>query len=360
MSNKTVRFGVVGTGMWANFVHLATYQAHPQAEIACVCDVDAGSAERAAARFGAESTETDYEAMMVRDDIDAVSIITPNVFHARMTLAALRAGKNVMCEKPMAMSYAEAQGMVEAADRAGVKTGINFSYRGFPGARYAHHIVSEGHLGRIYHVNAHYLSGGFANPKVPLVWRLQKDMAGTGALGDIGAHLIDQVQWISGETITSLVADQRTFVDERPLLDGSGTGRVEVDDATTLMTQFEGGGMGSIVITHFATTREVELIVEIYGDKGALSYRLSDQDNLQLAIGPFVRENQMLTAPIPARFKAEQQQIWRRNVNNFVNALANDRPMDPDFSDGLRNQEIQEAATISTRERRWVDLPLDP
>ena len=118
--------------------------------------------------------------------------------------------------------------------------------------------------------------------------------------------------------------------------------------------------MGSIVITHFATTREVELIVEIYGDKGALSYRLSDQDNLQLAIGPFVRENQMLTATIPARFKAEQQQIWRRNVNNFVNALANDRPMDPDFSDGLRNQEIQEAATISTRERRWVDLPLDP
>ena len=224
MADKPVRFGVVGTGGWANFVHLATYQAHPKAQIACVCDVDERSAERAAANFGAESVATDYRSMMERDDIDAVSIVTPNVYHADMTLAALAAGKHVMCEKPMAMTYDEAKEMADAASAAGVKTGINFSYRGFPGARYAQHIVSEGHLGRIYHVNAKYLSGGFTNPKVPLIWRMQKAMAGTGALGDIGAHMIDNVTWISGERITSLVADQRTFIDKRPLMDGSGTG----------------------------------------------------------------------------------------------------------------------------------------
>ena len=358
MADKPVRFGVVGTGGWANFVHLATYQAHPKAQIACVCDVDERSAERAAANFGAESVATDYRSMMERDDIDAVSIVTPNVYHADMTLAALAAGKHVMCEKPMAMTYDEAKAMADAASAAGVKTGINFSYRGFPGARYAQHIVSEGHLGRIFHVNAKYLSGGFTNPKVPLIWRMQKAMAGTGALGDIGAHMIDNVTWISGERITSLVADQRTFIDKRPLMDGSGTGSVDVDDATTLMTRFAGGGMGNILITHFASSREVEVEVEIYGETGALIYRLSDPNNIKLAIGPFVKESQMIDAPIPGRFKLSQNQIWRRNVNAFVDALANDTEMKPDFADGLRNQEIQQAAVTSTEEKRWVDFPL--
>ncbi|MDA0792145.1 MAG: Gfo/Idh/MocA family oxidoreductase, partial [Proteobacteria bacterium] len=117
--------------------------------------------------------------------------------------------------------------------------------------------------------------------------------------------------------------------------------------------------MGNILITHFASSRAVEVEVEIYGETGALIYRLSDPNHIKLAIGQFVKENQMIDAPIPERFKLPQDQIWRRNVHAFVDALANDTDMNPNFSDGLRNQEIQQAAVISTEEKRWVEFPID-
>jgi predicted dehydrogenase len=294
-----------------------------------------------------------------RDDIDALSIITPNDLHAEISIAALEAGKHVLCEKPMAMNYAQAQEMARAAEQAGVQTGINFSYRGFPAARYCREIVSEGRLGRILHVNAHYLSGAAVGSHIPLVWRLQKDRAGTFALGDVGSHLIDQVEWISGETIRSLVADQRTFFDQRSASDGSGTVPSEVDDATAMIARFAGGGMGCLVASHSATARKYEVRLEISGEKGALIYDLQDQENILLSTGTSLQDNPLVTTPVPERFELDEPQVWRRNVKNFVDAIANGGEVDPNFSDGLRNQEIQEAAVISARERRWVDLPLD-
>jgi predicted dehydrogenase len=297
--------------------------------------------------------------MVQRDDIDAISIITPNDLHAEISIAALETGKHVLCEKPMAMDYAQAQKMARAAEQAGVQTGINFSYRGFPAARYCQQIISEGRLGRILHVNAHYLSGAAVGNYIPLVWRLQKDRAGTFALGDIGSHLIDQVEWISGETITSLVADQRTLFDQRRAPDGSATVPSEIDDATALMTRFAGGGMGCLVASHCATARKYEVRLEICGDQGALIYDLKNQENILLSTGTSLSDNPLVTTPVPERFKLDEPQVWRRNVKNFVDAIAHGGEMDPNFSDGLRNQEIQEAVVISARERRWLDLPLD-
>lgn len=149
MADSEIRVGVVGTGSWANAGHMAVYDTHPGAKLIGVCDIDKDRA-----------------------------------------LAALAAGKNVICEKPMAMNQAEAKKMLQAAADAGTKNGINFVYRNHPAARFARYLIEKGHLGRIFHVNAFYMQGWLVYPRVPVSWRLQKSMTGTGVLGDLGSHIL--------------------------------------------------------------------------------------------------------------------------------------------------------------------------
>ncbi len=364
MSDTEIRAGVVGTGFWANSVHMAAYRDHPQARVLGVCDVEIERARSAARTFGAEFVTRDYMELVTRDDIDVVNVVTPNVVHAPVALAALEAGKHVMCEKPLAMSYSEAEQLARAAAEAGVKTGINFTYRGHPAARFARHLVEQGQIGRIFHVNAFYMQGWLVNPEVPMVWRLRKEMTGTGALGDLGSHIVDLVEWLTGERIVSLVSDMQTFVEDRPLADGSGTGRVDVDDGATFLTRFGNGAMGTFVSSRYGTARPNYQRIEIYGDKGALVYSWEDTDNIQAAVGPVsVRESQMLSIPVPQRFKPTRRGAADRfgttqNMQHFVEAILEDKEMVPNFRDGLRNQEVLEAVAISSQDRGWVTLPL--
>ena len=234
MTQSEVRIGVIGTGGWANTVHMRGYQAHPKARIVGVCDIILDRAKEAAEKFGAEFATDDYMALINRDDIDAIDVVTPNNVHVPIAMAAVKAGKHVMCEKPLAMNVAEAKELVDAAKAAGVKTGVNFTYRGHPAARYAREVICSGEIGRIFHVNAFYMQSWLVDPQRPLVWRLQKNLTGTGVLGDLASHVIDLAEWFTGSRITSVVGDMSTFQDERPLPDGSGTGKVDVDDAFLL------------------------------------------------------------------------------------------------------------------------------
>lgn len=360
MDNNKVRVGVVGTGGFANTVHMTGYRDHPQAIVAGVCDIDISRANQAAKTFGAEFVTDDYNELVTRDDIDAIDIVTPNVLHVPIALAALKAGKHVMCEKPLAMSYAEAQQLAKAAADSGTVTGVNFSYRGHPAARYVHYLIQKGHIGRIFHVNAFYMQGWLTYPKVPLVWRLQKKLTGTGVLGDLGAHVIDLVEWMTGEKITELVADMKTFIKERPLLDGSGMGEVDVDDGATFLTRFDGGGMGTFVSSRYATAQGNYQRIEIYGDAGSLIYSWDDTNHIEAALGPvFVREGQMLKIPVPDRFRPRDGKYgYTENVSNFIDAIIQGKVMVPGFKQGIRNQEVLEAVAISAQERRWVELPL--
>jgi len=341
---------------------MPVYQKHPRAKLVAVCDTVAERAESAAERFGAEFVSTDFAQVLERGDVDAVDIATPNVSHAAISLAALKAGKHVMCEKPMAMSYEEAEHMYRAAKEADVKTGINFVYRRHPAARFARHIVEQGHIGRVFHVNAFYMQSWLIDPELPLVWRMQKEVTGTGVLGDLGSHIIDLVEWITGERIKAIVADMQTFIRERPLPDGSGTGQVDVDDDTNLLARFENGATGVFVTSRYGTGQTNYQRIEIYGDKGSVIYSWDDVSHVRAALGPvFIRERVMAPIPVPRRFKSpipEDEHNVSGNIRAFIQAILEDGDMEPGFQDGLRNQEILEAVEISARDRCWVELPL--
>lgn len=352
-----IRIGVIGTGMWANNVHLAALVAHPKATVVGVCDVNPDNARGTARRFGIETATSDAAELIQRDDIDAIDIVTPNVTHAPLALAAAAAGKHVFCEKPMAMNAEEARQMVSAAEDAGVRTGINFTWRNSPGARYARFLVQNGLIGTPYHVFGSYFSSFGRNPQIPLIWRLRKDMAGTGALGDTGSHIIDLVEWITGERVVELVADLNTFTRERPLIGQPGSGKVDVDDAASLMIRLEGGGMGTLLSTFYGSGRGMDQRVEIHGKKGALMLSSQDRDTITTSIAHFADEGQLLKVPIPARFQQPEDAVRQANVRAFIDAIANDTEMNPGFREGLRNQIVLDAAVESARKRSWVSLP---
>jgi predicted dehydrogenase len=357
--------GIIGVGSWATLGHMNFYHKHPKAKLVAICDVVAARAEEAAQQYGAEFVTTDYKELVARSEIDAIDIVTPNLMHAPVALAALQAGKHVICEKPIAMNYQEALAMAEAARQAGVVNAINFVYRCNPAAQFAHHLVQSGYLGRIYHVNGYYLQSWLIDRQVPLVWRLQKEMTGSGVLGDLGSHLIDLAEWIAGERIKTVMADMQTFVHERPLLDGSGLGRITVDDAANFLVRFEGGAMGSFSTSRYAAGRRNHQGLEIYGEQGAIAYWVEDIDHIQAALGPaYVKEQVMTPMPVPRRFRSadDSDYLSRQNrggqIHAFIEAILAGQQMIPNFEDGLHNQEVMEALEISARDRRWVDLPL--
>jgi predicted dehydrogenase len=360
-----VRIGMIGTGGWANLGHMTFYRKHPRAKLVAVCDIVAERAELAARQFGAEFVTTDYKELLARSEVDAVDIATPNLMHAPIALATVQAGKHVICEKPMTMTYQEARAVAEAARQAGVVTAINFVYRCHPAAQFAHHLVRSGYLGQIYQVNGAYLQGWLVDRQTPLLWRLQKEMTGTGVLGDLGSHLIDLAEWVTGERVKTVMADLQTFVHERPLLDGTGTGRVEVDDAANFMVRFGNDAVGTFSISRYAAGRRNHQVLEIYGEQGSLAYSGDDLDQIQAALGPaLVKEQIMAPIPVPGRFKSldESDLFSRQNRGGqlyaFIEAILDGKEMVPNFEDGLRNQEVMEAIELSAREHRWVDLPL--
>src|SRR3954468_3727945 len=242
-----------------------------RARMTAVCGRDETKGATAADRLGWEGYTTDWRELIRRDDIDLVDICTPGDSHAEIAIAALGAGKHVLCEKPLANSADEARDMVAAADRAraaGVRVMCGFNYRRVPAVTLMRQLVADGRLGEIRHVRAAYLQDWIVDPQFPLVWRLQRDKAGSGALGDIGAHIVDLTQFVTGQRITGVTALTETFVKERPLPESSAglnastgngaspTGRVTVDDAALFLTRFDGGAIGAYEATRFATGRK--------------------------------------------------------------------------------------------------------
>ena len=359
MAQSEVRVGVVGTGGFANQAHMPGYHAHPKAKIVGVCDIILDRAEAAAERFGATIVTEDYKELVARDDIDAIDVATPNDVHIPIALAAIKAGKHVMCEKPLAMSFAEAQELIEAAKVTGAKTGVNFSYRGHPASRYAKDLITSGEIGKVFHVTAFYMQGWLVNPKSPIVWRLQKDITGTGVLGDLASHIVDLTMWFTDSKITSVVGDMARFVDERPLLDGSGMGKVDVDDGCDFLARFDNGAMGTFVSSRNGTARGNYQRIEIYGDKGGLVYSWEDKDNLTVSFGDDARAYRWVKNPVPSSYTPRDGGVgWTENVSNFIDAIVEDKEMVPNFQNGLDNQEVLDAVAISVENGSWVSLPL--
>jgi len=337
-----------------------------------LCGRDAGAVTAAAARMGWSSTETDWKDMITRDDVHLVDVCTPGDVHAEIAIAALEAGKHVLCEKPLANTVAEAESMVAAADsaaRRGVRSMVAFNYRRVPALAHARRIVAEGRLGTVRHVRAQYLQDWIVDPQFPLVWRLQKDKAGSGALGDIGAHIVDLAQFVTGQDIIGVSGLTETFVKERPLPQasaglsasgGGGTGEVTVDDAALFLARFSEGALGVFEATRFATGRKNAMRLEINGSAGSIAFDFESMNELLFHDGSedgdlsgFRRI--LVTEPSHPYLKAwwppghglGYEHTFVHEVVDLLRDIGSDRDPTPSFADGLQVQRVLEAVERS-------------
>jgi len=297
-SAQTLRIGLIGYSFMGG-IHAAAWQSAPKffdlaarPEIVAVSGRDGTRAGEFATRFGIGRVETDWRRLVEADDVDVIDICVPGDLHAPIAIAALEAGKHVLCEKPLANTPEEAAAMVAAARAAaerGVKSMVGYSYRGTPAIAYARRLVQEGRLGPIRHIRARYLQDWIADPDFPLVWRLQRDRAGSGALGDIGAHLVDMAAFVTGQRLAEVSALTETFVKRRPLPEvsgglaataGAGTGEVTVDDAALFTGRTEGGALASFEATRFATGRKNAIQLEVNGSAGSVYFDFENLNEL--------------------------------------------------------------------------------
>ncbi|HCT79664.1 MAG TPA: dehydrogenase [Micromonosporaceae bacterium] len=351
-----------------------------QVKMASVCGRDATSVAAAAHRLGWDSFTTDWRSLVDRDDIDVIDICTPGDSHAEIAIAALAAGKHVLCEKPLANSVEEARSMVAAAAAAGTTAMCGFNYRRVPAATLMRQFVEQGRIGVVRHVRAVYLQDWIVDPAFPLVWRLQRDRAGSGALGDIGAHIVDLTQYITGQQITGVSAVTETFIKERPLPssasglaasgNGSTTGPVTVDDAALFLARLGGGAIATYEATRFATGRKNALRIEVNGSLGSLVFDLERLNELEFydatkAGGEQGFSRILVTEPSHPYMKAwwppghiiGYEHSFTHQARDFVNAIATGTEPAPSFSDALQVQLVLEAVQRSAETgSTWTEV----
>jgi len=341
--------------------------------LVAICGRNEEAAAEAARRYGYETYYTDWRKMLENPRIQLFDNGGPNDMHAEPCIAAAQAGKHIICEKPLARTAEEARAMADAVKKAGVKAMGTFNYRFVPANRQAYNLIKSGALGRIYHFRAiypqewimpHYNQG--------MIWRLSKKHAGSGALGDLGAHIIDLARFLVGE-ITSVSAMTRTFISERPLPDGKGMGKVDVDDAFCAAVAFENGAIGTLETTRFAAGSKNDLRYEVNGEKGSIRFSLERMNELEVFwVGEQPRETQGFhNTSITEGYHPWIEHWWPHGhiigwEHTFIHAFAhlldcivNNRDVAPygaTFEDGYRCAAVCDAILESAQTKRQVDI----
>ena len=340
--------------------------------LVAICGRDAEKTAEAARRYGYQKTYTDWRAMLEDDAVQVFDNGGPNNAHAEPCIAAAAAGKHVFCEKPLARTAEEAKAMLDAVEKAGVKHMVAFNYRFVPAIVLARQLIESGALGRIFHFRAVYLQEWIIDPNHPKIWRLDKSLAGSGALGDLGSHIIDLARFLVGEPKrTSAIT--RTFIEERPLPDGSGTGKVDVDDAFIALLEFENGAIGSVEASRFCQGRKNFNSLEINGEKGTIQFNLERMNELNVFwAGDEPKETRGFhNALITESFHPYWENWWPHGhiigwehtfvheFHHFFNAIVNGvdvAPYGATFVDGYRNAVICDAIVESAAAGRMVDV----
>ena len=346
-----------------------------QPRMKVLCALDRASLEAAARQFGWEEIETDWRKVVERKDIDIVDVSSPGYLHHPMAIAAARAGKHVICEKPLANTLAEAREMLRAVEKAGVKHMVMHNYRKIPAIAFAKRLIDAGRLGAVYHYHGAYLQDWIMDPKFPLVWRLQKKFAGSGALGDIGSHAADLGRYLNGE-IDAVTGQMTTFIKERPLLGqvrGSlkasaarGKGRVTVDDDANFLARFRNGSVGVFESSRFGGGRRNYNTFEIYGSKGSLAFNLERMNEIELYDGSEPQAEQgyktiMVTENVhpyvsawwPPGHIIGYEHTFIHAIADFLTALEKDVLPEPSFYDAVKDQALLDAVERSARSGRW-------
>ncbi|MFD1717568.1 Gfo/Idh/MocA family protein [Georgenia deserti] len=351
-------------------------------EMAVLVGRSAAAAAAAADQLGWREVETDWRRVLERDDVDLVDICTPGDSHAEIAEAALEAGKHVLVEKPMANTVAQAETMVAAAveaRRRGVRSMVGFTYRRVPAIQLARQLIADGRIGEVRQVRAQYLQDWLADAEAPLSWRLDKDKAGSGALGDIGAHIVDLTQFLTGQRFAGVSGMLETFVTERPVAEsfsglhgtgGSERGPVTVDDAALFTARLTSGAPAVLEATRYAWGRKNAMRIEISGTSGSLAFDFEEMNVLQFfdgteeaRTGGFRRI--LVTEPDhpytghwwPAGHGLGYEHGFTHQVVDLVEALAADQDPAPSFEDGLHVQRVLDAVERSNAEtHRWVQI----
>lgn len=371
--------GKAHSNAWSNAPRFFDMAATPVLKVACGRNQEDLTAF--AQRWGWEETETDWRAVIERDDIDIVDISVPTYLHREIAVAAAEAGKHIFCEKPFAVSVEDAQAMYDAAETAGVVNYVNHNYRRCPAVRLAKKLIDDGIVGQIFHWRGTYLQDWIVDPNFPLTWHLRKETAGSGPHGDLNSHSIDLARYLVGD-ISSVSAMMTTFVKERPLPgadaatftagtgDGVEMGEVTVEDASFMLANFANGALGSFEASRFAPGRKNYNYFEIYGSKGSIVFNLERMNELQL----FVRDdpaNAQGFRTIIATEAGEHDYIanwwppghtigyehqFHHAVVDFVDAVINGTPIAPNFYDGLKVVEVLAAGSESAITGHRVDV----
>lgn len=332
---------------------------------------DSAAIADVATRYGWSESATDWKEVIARDDIDIVDICTPGWLHAEIAEAALAAGKHVLVEKPLANSVSEAEAMVAAAVAArshGVQSMLGFTYRRVPSLTFARDLITSGKLGDVRQVRATYLQDWLANAQSPMAWRLRKDSAGSGALGDIASHAIDQVQFLTGQSVTDVSGRLHTFVSSRP--GPSGPEPVTVDDAAWATLSLSGGAVASVDVSRVALGQKNALRIEVYGTLGSLSFDLERPTELQFLDGTdnielqgFRRilvtepEHPYMDAWWPQGHVIGWEHAFTHQARDFLLAVASGTQPSPSFEDGLAIQRILSGIEASS-EAHGATVPL--
>jgi len=384
---KPLRIAIIGhnfmgkahSNAWRQAAHFFDLPCQPVLQVAC--GRDAAAVQAFADRWGWKHVETDWRAVVDREDVDVVDISLPQHLHHDVAVAAARAGKHIFCEKPMALSVSQAEAMLAAARAANVRHYVNHNYRRCPAVGLARRLIDEGRIGRIFHWRGAYQQDWIVDPDFPLTWQLQKETAGSGPHNDLNSHSVDLAHYLVGDirTVSCLTA---SFVSERPLpgkgatafSTGAGDGApakgpVTVEDASLMQVQFANGAIGSFEASRFASGRKNHNTFEIYGSEGSLAFDLERMNELQF----FSRRDPEHAQGFRTILATESSHPYVANwwppghilgyehafvhgVVDFLHAISTGEPISPDFSDGVRCVKVLEAGLKSAASGQRVTI----
>ncbi|PLR82542.1 dehydrogenase [Bacillus canaveralius] len=385
---KKLNIGMIGGGFMGK-AHALAYAGMPMffwpspviPHRHTVVDVTEELAKEAAAKYGFDHYATDWRQVVNDPDIDIIDIVTPNNTHAEIAIAAAKAGKHVISEKPLALGAEEAKTMLDAVTAAGVKHMVAFNYRRTPAVALAKKYLEEGKIGKVLNFRGTYLQDWSADPNSPLSWRFQKKIAGSGALGDIGTHVVDIARYLVGE-ITDVNAVTKTWIPERPVQTGGvdklGTVKsasdvpkaaVDVDDEFVSLLKFEGGAVGSIEATRNAWGRNNFLTFEIHGEKGSLYFNYERRDELQVCFADDPGDSKGFRTVYTGPAHPYGEGLWPIpalgigygetkiiETYDFFKSIVENTEVSPNFNDGYRVELVADAILESAEKGVWVNI----
>lgn len=338
----------------------------PEVELDVLIGRDESALANAAERFGFSRTATNWQDVV--DEVDVFYNLGPNALHVEPSIEALDAGVSVFCEKPLAHTLEGAEQMRDAAKRSSGTAGVTFNYRFIPAVQYAKELIESGDLGEIHHVRGRYLQDWLVDPKAPWSWRLNDEVAGSGALGDLGSHTFDLMHFLVGERVGDIErvsGNLRTFVPERPTPNRSKMKPVTVDDAFTAQAEFESGATATVEASRYATGHKNDLSVEINGSEGSLRFSLERLNELKFC-GADDRGYQTILVTEesdpyvdhwwPAGHVLGWEHTFVHANQEFLTAVEQGEEHAPSFDDGYRVQELLDAVARSDERSEWIDV----